>query len=72
MTSFEKHMNIELSEQTMSFLENTSIEELKKKSKTLAFQSKCPVAMVDDTPELREELMNASKMIESFIKFTNQ
>ena len=72
MTPFEKHMNLELSKKTINFLENTSLIELKEKAQRLAFQSKCPVALVDDSPELRDQLMKASELIERFIKFTNQ
>ena len=69
MTRFEEHMNMELSKETLHFLENTPLDKLKEKAQRLAFQSKCPVALVDDSPELREHLMKASQMIEAFIKF---
>ena len=72
MTPFEKHMNLELSKKTINFLENTSLTKLKEKAQRLAFQSKCPVALVDDSPELRDQLMKASELIEKFIKFNNQ
>ena len=62
-------MNIELSKERLDFLENTALAKLKEKSLRLASQSKCPVALVDDSPELREHLMKASQMIEAFIKF---
>lgn len=72
MTRFEEHMNMELSKEVLHFLENTPLAKLKEKAQRLAFQSKCPVALVDDSPELRDQLMKASELIEKFIKFTNQ
>ena len=72
MKNFEKHMNIKLSKKVMSFLQNTPVEELKQKAQRLAFQSTCPVAMVDDSPELRKNLKEAGELIKEFILFTNK
>ena len=72
MTQFETHIGEALSPETTSFLENTPLDAIERKAKDLEFKSWCPVAMQNDSEELRDAMKQTSEMLFKFIEFQNQ
>ena len=72
MTQFETHIGEALSPETTSFLENTPLDAIERKARDLEFKSWCPVAMQDDSKELRDAMKQTSKMLFKFVEFKNQ
>jgi|TARA_R100000482_G_scaffold93978_1_gene39229 hypothetical protein len=66
---FELYIGEKLSPEVISFLENTPLDAIERKAKDLEFKSWCPVAMQDDSKELRDALKQTSEMLFSFIRF---
>ena len=72
MTQFETHIGEALSPETTSFLENTPLDAIERKARDLEFKSWCPVAMQDDSKELRDAMKQTSEMLFKFVEFKNQ
>jgi len=72
MTQFESHIGETLSSEVTSFLKNTPLDAIERKARDLEFKSWCPVAMQDDSKELRDAMKQTSEMLFKFIKFQNQ
>ena len=69
MTQFESHIGETLSPEAKSFLENNSLDVIERKARDLEFKSWCPVAMQDDSKELRDAMKQTSEMLFKFISF---
>ena len=69
MRNFELHIGEKLSPEAKSFLENNSLEAIERKARDLEFKSWCPVAMQDDSKELRDAMKQTSEMLFKFISF---
>ena len=69
MKNFEKHIKEKLSDSVKDFLTNTPIEEIKRTARNLQFKSICPIAMENDSKELRENMKKTSEMLFKFIRF---
>jgi hypothetical protein len=72
MTQFESHIGETLSAEAKSFLENNSLDVIERKARDLEFKSWCPVAMQDDSKELRDAMKQTSEMLFKFINFQKQ
>ena len=72
MTQFESHIGETLSPEAKSFLENTPLDAIERKARDLEFKSWCPVAMQDDSKELRDAMKQTSEMLFKFIEFQKQ
>jgi hypothetical protein len=72
MTQFETHIGEALSPETTSFLENTPLDAIERKARDLEFKSWCPVAIQNDSKELRDAMKQTSEMLFKFIEFQNQ
>ena len=72
MTQFESHIGETLSPEVTSFLKNTPLDEIERKARDLEFKSWCPVAMQDDSKELRDAMKQTSEMLFKFINFQKQ
>jgi len=69
MTPFEQHINQELPAQLLDYLKNTDESKLRKQADDLKFKSWCPVEIDGDSPELRQQLKEASDLIYSYLSF---
>tara|TARA_R100001126_G_scaffold100407_1_gene78096 strand:+ start:1242 stop:1496 length:255 start_codon:yes stop_codon:yes gene_type:complete len=69
---FELYIGEKLSPEAISFLENNSLEAIERKAKDLEFKSWCPVAMKDDSKELRDAMKQTSEMLFKFISFQKE
>lgn len=69
MTKFEQHIGQEIGKQANAFLENSTIAEIEKKARDLEFKSWCPVAMENDSTELRDAMKETSEMLFKYINF---
>ena len=72
MRNFELYIGEKLSPEAKSFLENNSLEVIERKAKDLEFKSWCPVAMQNDSKELRDAMKQTSEMLFKFISFEKQ
>ena len=72
MTQFETHIGEALSPEATSFLENTPLDAIERKARDLEFKSWCPVAMQNDSKELRDAMKQTSEMLFKFIEFRTQ
>lgn len=71
MTDFEKHIGYELPEAVLDHLSNTPTLDLRRQAEKLKFDSWCPVILENDSPELREDLKQASGLIFQYLKFNS-
>ena len=69
---FELYIGEKLSPEAISFLENNSLEAIERKAKDLEIKSCGPVAMQDDSKELRDAMKQTSEMLFKFISFEKQ
>jgi|TARA_B100000073_G_scaffold301186_1_gene268034 hypothetical protein len=65
---FTTYKGVKLSSDTISYLENTSLEKIRERAEDLKFKSWCPVAMVNDSEKLRKDMKVASEMLFAFIE----
>ena len=72
MENFELYIGEKLSPEAKSFLENNSLDAIERKARDLEFKSWCPVAMQDDSKELRDAMKQTSEMLFKFISFQKQ
>ena len=72
MTDFEKHIGFELHQAVLDHLSNTPALDLRNQALKLKFDSWCPVVLENDSPELRENLNQASRLIFQYLEFTQQ
>tara|TARA_Y100000356_G_C11085576_1_gene196396 strand:- start:25 stop:261 length:237 start_codon:yes stop_codon:yes gene_type:complete len=68
MKKFTEYKGEKLDDRTISYLENTPLEELRDKAMDLEFKSWCPVALVNDSEQIRKDMKTASEMLFAFIK----
>ena len=68
MEKFTEYKGEKLSPDTISYLENTPLEEIRDKAMDLEFKSWCPVVMVNDIEQLRKAMKTTSEMLFAFIK----
>ena len=68
MEKFTEYKGEKLSPDTISYLENTPLEEIRDKAMDLEFKSWCPVVMVNDSEQLRKDMKTTSEMLFAFIK----
>lgn len=68
-TNFEKHIGQELPQAILDYLEAHTTEELMRQAQKLKFDSRCPVVMENDSPELRKELKEASELLFKYVDF---
>ena len=66
---FELYIGENLSTEVKSYLENTPLDAIERKARDLEFKSWCPVAMQDDSKELRDAMKHTSEMLFKFISF---
>lgn len=71
MTDFEKHIGYELPQAVIDHLSNTPTQSLTRQAEKLKFDSWCPVTLENDSPELREELKQASELIFEYLEFNS-
>ena len=69
MTDFEQHIGESLPPAIIAHLHDSSIDQLDKQARKLEFESWCPVAMENDSPELRKELKEASELLFKYVDF---
>ena len=69
---FELYIGEKLSPEAKSFLENNSLDAIERKARDLEFKSWCPVAMQEDSKELRDAMKQTSEMLFKFVEFKNQ
>ena len=73
MTPITKQFELLLGEKlpfgTKSFLENTPLDTIERKARDLEFKSWCPVAMQNDSKELRDAMKQTSDVLFRFIQF---
>ena len=69
MTDFEQHIGYELPQAVLAHLNNTPTLDLRNQAEKLKFDSWCPVALENDSPELREDFKKASNLIFQYLKF---
>tara|TARA_R100001509_G_C4750365_1_gene176200 strand:+ start:380 stop:622 length:243 start_codon:yes stop_codon:yes gene_type:complete len=65
---FTTYKGVKLTSDTISYLENTSLEKIRERAEDLKFKSWCPVVMVNDSEKLRKDMKVASEMLFAFIK----
>ena len=68
MEKFTEYKGEKLSPDTISYLENTPLEEIRDKAMDLEFKSWCPVVMVNDSEHRRKYMKTPSEMLFAFIK----
>ena len=68
MEDFRTYKGEKLSPDTISYLYNTPLEEIRERAMDLEFKSWCPVVMVNDSEQLRKDMKKASEMLFAFIK----
>jgi len=68
-TNFEKHIGQELPQAMLDYLEAHTTEELIRQAEKLKFDSWCPLALENDSPELRKELKEASELLFKYVDF---
>lgn len=69
MTNFEQHIGQALPQAILAHLNDSPIDMLDKQARKLEFDSWCPIAMENDSPELRKELKEASELLFKWIDF---
>ena len=69
MTNFEQHIGEALPQPILDHIDAHTTEELMRQAEKLKFESWCPVAMENDSPELRKELKEASELLFKYIDF---
>jgi len=69
MTNFEQHLGQALPQAILAHLNDSPIDMLDKQARKLEFDSWCPIAMENDSPELRKELKEASELLFKWIDF---
>ena len=69
MEKFTTYKGVKLSPDTISYLENTPLEEIRERAMDLEFKSWCPVVMVNDSEKKRKDMKTASEMLFEFIKY---
>ena len=69
MTNFEKHIGQELPQAILDHIERHTTEELYNQAEKLKFESWCPVALENDSPELRKELKEASELLFKYVDY---
>ena len=72
MENFELYIGEALSPEVTSFLENTPLDAIERKARDLEFKSWCPVAIQDDSKELRDAMKQTSEMLFKFISFQKE
>ena len=72
MTKFEKHIGEALPPKATAFLAFSTLGEIERKARELKFNSWCPVAMENDSKELRDAMKQTSEMLFKFIDFKKQ
>ena len=71
MTNFEKHLGKQLPQNIVDYLQSTPTQDLQRQAERLKFDSWCPVSIEGDSPEVRQNLKEASDLIFAYLKFTN-
>jgi hypothetical protein len=69
MTKFEQHIGKQLPQNVLDYMTSHTIEQIERQAQKLKFDSWCPVAMENDSPELRKELKQASELLFQWIDF---
>ena len=69
MTNFEQHIGQELPQAILDHIDAHTTDELYNQAHKLRFQSTCPLVMENDSPELRNELKEASELLFKYIDF---
>jgi len=69
MTNFEQHIGQALPQAILDHIDAHNAEELMRQAEKLKFESWCPIAMENDSPELRKELKEASELLFKYIDF---
>ena len=69
MTKFEQHIGKQLPQDVLDYMASRTIEQIERQAQKLKFDSWCPVVMENDSPELREELKQASDLLFQWIDF---
>tara|TARA_R110000824_G_scaffold124333_6_gene282742 strand:+ start:1651 stop:1893 length:243 start_codon:yes stop_codon:yes gene_type:complete len=72
MKHFELYIGEKLSPEATSFLKNTPLDAIERKARDLEFKSWCPLAMQDDSKELRDAMKQTSEMLFKFISFQKE
>ncbi len=69
MTKFEQHIGKQLPQDVLDYMASRTIEQIERQAQKLKFDSWCPVVMENDSPELREDLKQASDILFQWIDF---